>query len=167
MTIEELLKKSINILNEHEIEDAYLKAKILLMYILNVSKEYLIINKDIIIEEDKKLEFEFGIKKLCEHIPIQYITNHQEFYGSDFYVDNNVLIPQPDTEILVEEVISIVSTNYNFYNEKIKLLDLCAGSGAIGISLAKKINNIDAFLSDISDKALEIAKKMQILIKLM
>lgn len=159
MSIEELLKKSIVILRENEIEDASLKAKMLLMHILKVSKQYLIINKDLNIDDNKKNEFEIGIKKLCEHIPIQYIINSQEFFGYIFLVNNNVLIPQPDTEVLVEEVINIISNNYKFNNRKIKLLDLCTGSGAIGISLAKEINNLEVYLSDISEKALEIAKK--------
>ena len=159
MSIEELLKKSVITLRENEIEEANLKAKMLLMHILRVSKQYLVINKDLNIDDNKKNEFEIGIKKLCEHIPIQYIINSQEFFGYIFFVDNNVLIPQPDTEVLVEEVINIISNNYNFNNKKIKLLDLCTGSGAIGISLSKEINNLDVYLSDISEKALEIAKK--------
>lgn len=66
-------------------------------------------------------------------MPIQYITNKQEFMKLNFYVDKNVLIPQPDTEILVEKAIEICNNHGN----DIKILDLCTGSGAIGISIAK------------------------------
>ena len=72
--------------------------------------------------------------------------------GLDFYVDSNVLIPQPDTEILVEEVIKLC-------NENAEVLDLCTGSGAIGVSIAKNIKNAKVTMSDISEKALEIARK--------
>ena len=159
MSIDELLKKAILLLNQNKIEDSNLKAKILLMHVLNVSKEYLLINKNKIIDEQKINEYKKFIKRLCEYEPIQYITNHQEFYGLDFYVDNNVLIPQPDTETLVEEVLKILLKDKKLNNEKIKILDLCTGSGAIGITLAKKIKNSEVILSDISDEALKIAGK--------
>ena len=85
-------------------------------------------------------------------IPIQYITNIQEFMKLDFYVDENVLIPQPDTEILVEEVIKY------YKDTTCKVLDLCTGSGAIGISIAKYIEDSNVMATDISNKALQIAK---------
>lgn len=85
-------------------------------------------------------------------MPLQYITNEQEFMKLKFYVDENVLIPQPDTEILVEQII-------NDYKEKeVKILDLCTGSGAIAISLAKYIKKSIVTATDISNKALQIAK---------
>jgi len=91
-------------------------------------------------------------------MPIQYITNNQEFMKLNFYVDKNVLIPQPDTEILVEEVIEISKK----INSK-KILDLCTGSGAIGVSLAKYLPNCEITAVDISKKALQIAKKNAII----
>lgn len=92
------------------------------------------------------------IKKIIEGKPIQYITNYQEFMKLQFYVNENVLIPQPDTEILVEQVI-----NEN-KNKNINILDLCTGSGAIGISIAKYIEKSNIIATDISSKALQIAK---------
>ncbi|HAS91182.1 MAG TPA: hypothetical protein DCS12_02675, partial [Clostridiales bacterium] len=70
--------------------------------------------------------------------PLQYITNSQEFMGLDFYVQEGVLIPRPDTETLVETVINIVKERYN---KEIKILDLGTGSGAIAISLAYYLRN--------------------------
>lgn len=78
-------------------------------------------------------------------MPIQYITNKQEFMKLNFYVDKNVLIPQPDTEILVEKAIEICNNHGN----DIKILDLCTGSGAIGISIAKNIKNAKVYATDI------------------
>ena len=74
------------------------------------------------------------IDEIINGKPIQYITNEQEFMKLNFYVDENVLIPQPDTEILVEKVIN------DFKYKEVKILDLCTGSGVIAISLAKYIN---------------------------
>ncbi len=97
-----------------------------------------------------------NIDKLIKYIPLQYITNHQEFMKLDFYVDENVLIPRSDTEILVEEVINQCSKNEE---KQYKILDLCTGSGIVGISLAKYIKNCEVVCADISKKALEIANK--------
>ena len=87
--------------------------------------------------------------------PLQYITNHQEFMGYDFFVDENVLIPQPDTEILVEEVLKLAQAKKNC-----TILDMCTGSGCIGISLAKRLQkDVQITLVDISNKALKVAEK--------
>lgn len=85
---------------------------------------------------------------------MQYITNQQEFMKLNFYVDENVLVPRPDTEILVEEVIKIVKKQ-----KKEQILDLCTGSGAIGISIAKYVASSNVVLADISKEALQVAKK--------
>ena len=92
------------------------------------------------------------IDKIINGKPIQYITNEQEFMKLKFYVDENVLIPQPDTEILVEKVINDIK------DKEVKILDLCTGSGVIAISLAKYINTSKIFATDISNKAIQIAK---------
>ncbi len=153
MTIKELINTAIKQLNSNEIEESNLKVKMLLCYILKQNKTYLLINENEEIESSKQEEFLNGMEKLIKGVPIQYIINKKEFMGIDFYVDENVLIPQPDTEILVEEVIKI---SKNMQNSQI--LDLCTGSGAIGISLAKNIKNSKITLTDISSKAIQIAK---------
>ena len=84
---------------------------------------------------------------------MQHITHSQEFMKMDFFVDENVLIPRPDTEILVEETIKISKKRTNP-----KILDLCTGSGAIAISIAKNVKDADIYAVDISEKALNIAK---------
>lgn len=150
MKIKEILEYGKN--NLIEKEDGYRISKILLKYLLNVTDSYIVINSDEELKEDIVNIFKENIEVLNTGIPIQYITNKQEFMGLDFYVDSNVLIPQPDTEILVEEVI-------NNCKEDAKILDLCTGSGAIGVSIAKNIRGSKVTMSDISDKALEIAKK--------
>jgi release factor glutamine methyltransferase len=125
-----------------------------------MNKFELVIHHDMEVSEEQINEFEIGLEKIKNNTPIQYITNHQEFMKLDFYVDENVLIPQPDTEILVEEVIKHVSKNAEKYSNSspIKILDLCTGSGAIAISLAKYIENAEITATDISTKAIQIAK---------
>lgn len=152
MKIDEMTNLFLKMLSDAKIEDSRNKYFILTKKILNYSKEYILIhgNEDVELEEFKKLEM--YINKLIEGIPVQYLTNEQEFYGNKFYVDDNVLIPQPDTEILVEEAISIIKNGD-------KVLDLCTGSGAIGISLKKKFaDRIDVIGTDISKEALRVAK---------
>ena len=152
MKIDEMTNLFLKMLNDAKIEEARNKYFILTKKVLNYSKEYILIhgNEDVELEEFKKLEM--YINKLIEGIPVQYLTNEQEFYGINFYVDENVLIPQPDTEILVEEAISIIKNGD-------KVLDLCTGSGAIGISLKKKFaDRIDVIGTDISKEALRVAK---------
>ena len=150
MKIKEVLKTGILELNLNNITDANIKAKMLLSHIINKPKEYFIIHED---EEIDETIFLNGIKKLINNVPIQYIINHQEFMKLDFYVDENVLIPQPDTEILVEEVI-----NLNKDKSNLSILDLCTGSGCIAISLAKYIKDANVVATDISEKAIQIAK---------
>ena len=147
----------------NNVEDSFLKSRILLMNILNVSKEYLLIHNNDEFPEEKLEELKDKLSRLKNNEPIQYIINKQEFFGYDFYVDENVLIPQPDTEILVEEAINISTKMKEMCKTNIKILDLCTGSGAIAVSLAKNIKEAYVIASDISKNALEIAKKNSIL----
>lgn len=125
------------------------------MYLKNHGS-YIIANGEKEIDAEKREKFEKCINKIVNGTPIQYVTNSQEFMKLKFYVDENVLIPQPDTEIIVEQIIEDYNKNYK--SDTIKILDLCTGSGAIGISLAKYIENSRVVATDISNKALQIAK---------
>ena len=155
MNIKENINYAIKILKENKIEEPILISKILLSYYLNVSKEYLIIHQEDKVEEKVEEEYKNAINKIIKGIPIQYIIRKQEFMKLNFLVNEYVLIPRADTEILVEEVIEY-SKNIN--NKNIKILDLCTGSGAIGISIAKYISNSFVTVSDISKDAIEVAK---------
>ena len=149
MKIKEILEYGKN--NLIQKENGYRLSKILLKHLLNVTDSYILIHSDEDVGLDIEKEFKRKIEMLNTGMPLQYITNKQEFMGLSFYVDSNVLIPQPDTEILVEEVI-------NLCKENDKILDLCTGSGAIGISIAKNVKGSQVIMSDISEQALEIAK---------
>ena len=155
MNIQELRKKGRDKLINANVYEANIKADILLQYVLGMTKTELISNslKEVTDSEEKGyIEY---LEQIVKGKPIQYITNIQEFMKLNFYVDENVLIPQPDTEILVEETLKKI-------NEKSKTLDLCTGSGAIAISIdhyAKSKNKLEIFASDISKEAIKIAKK--------
>lgn len=153
MTIKEALSKGTIMLKNNNVESPKLKARLLLQYVLKQTRQYIIVydNKEI----NKKEQFEYfvNIEKLTTGVPLQHITHSQEFMKMDFFVDENVLIPRPDTEILVEETIKISKKRTNP-----KILDLCTGSGAIAISIAKNVKDADIYAVDISEKALNIAK---------
>lgn len=187
MKLQELIQNSKHELDSLNVEDADIKLKILIEYVFKISKEKLILKYKDEINNKKVEEFRKLLKKLENGIPIQYIINNQEFMGLNFYVDENVLIPQPDTEILVEEVIKycnelrnnesedketnkdykeniekepiINKEDKNINKKTIKILDLCTGSGIIGISIYKYLENVEIYASDISQKALNIAEK--------
>lgn len=153
MQVKRVLEEAIKILKDNNIDEAIIKAKIVLCMVLKIEKEYIIINDSKeMAKEDEEKYFQY-INKLKNGIPLQYITNNQEFMKLNFFVDENVLIPRADTEILVEEVISLANDDKN------KILDVCTGSGAIAVSLAKYIKNSNVMAIDISKEALKIAEK--------
>ena len=160
MNIEEALKEAIDKLNMNKVNESTLKARMLLAFVLDKEKEYLVIhNKDEVEERLLSPYFKY-IDEVIEGKPIQYITKHQEFMGLDFYVNENVLVPQPDTESLVEEVIKLADIVRSRINpsENVKILDMCTGSGAIAVSLAEFIRKSEITAVDISKLALKVAE---------
>lgn len=154
MTIKELLNQGIIMLKNENIEAPKNTARILLQYTLRKSREYIIIyDKNSITLKQKEMYFK-NLKRLISGEPLQYITGIQEFMKMKFFVNKDVLIPQPDTEILVEEVINIANKL-----ENPTILDMCTGSGAIAISVAKYVPNSKIYATDISEKALKVAQK--------
>jgi len=125
----------------------------LLGHYLKMPHLQVLANLDLEIPELVFDDYYNGLKKLDQGLPLEYITNTKGFYESDFYVNENVLIPRPETEILVQTAIDLNLP------EDYKAIDLGTGSGCIAISLAKKYPNSDWIAVDISSKALEVAKK--------
>ena len=153
MQIKEAMRKGMIKLKTNDVKEPSLKARLLMQYILNRPREYILVHDDKQLTLRQNVDYFKLIKKLIEGVPLQHITHQQEFMKLMFYVDENVLIPRPDTEILVEEVIKLAKN----INAK-KILDLCTGSGAIAVSLAKYIEGSQITATDISRKALSIAK---------
>ena len=144
-----------------------LDANILLCHFLNLSKTALICNDSRILTETELDLIQKGIEKRLSGLPVAYITNHKEFFGYDFYVDQNVLIPKPDTELLVEQALLAVDKAFATAPEKkvdYKIADVCTGSGCIAISVLKTLfqkygSSIKVAASDISKAALAVAEK--------
>ena len=153
MQIKEAMRKGMIKLKTNDVKEPNLKARLLMQYILNRPREYILVHDDKQLTLRQNVDYFKLIKKLIEGVPLQHITHQQEFMKLMFYVDENVLIPRPDTEVLVEEVIKLAKS----MNAK-KILDLCTGSGAIAVSLAKYIEGSQITATDISRKALSIAK---------
>ena len=153
MTIKQVLLKRNEKLKENDVEDESLISRLLLSKILGIRKEELIINLESEVDKEKEKQFFEGIEKIILDYPIQYITAHKEFMKMNFYVNESVLIPRADTEVLVEEVIKICKEE----NKK-EILDMCTGSGAIAISIAKNLENTNITAVDISKEAIGVAR---------
>lgn len=151
MNINEALIKSYDILKEADIESYKIDAQILLCMVLKKDKMFIMLNRDYELSVEEESTFIKFTELRKEKMPIKYITENCEFMGLDFFVKEGVLIPRPDTEILVEETISLIKSR------KYKTIcDVCCGSGAIGISIARYCDNVKVDLLDISPIALEV-----------
>ena len=153
-TIGELLIDGNKILKEADIETYILDTQLLLGKVLGKDKLYLIMNKEEEVSKFKEREFYRLINKRKEKMPIKYILKIAEFMGLDFHVEEGVLIPRGDTEILVEETLKIID-NDKEYN----ICDLCCGSGAIGISIAHLRENTKVDLIDYYDVPEKVTKR--------
>ena len=161
--IKEIFKNTVKCLTEKNIHpnEAQLEVSLLIENVFNYTKKDLILNPDLKAPENKLKKFNSLVKKRIEKkIPVQYLINKAYFMGEELYVDENTLIPRPETEILVEEVLKKIADRKNTC---LKIIDIGTGSGCIAIMLAKflnkpEINNIKITASDISKKTLEIAE---------
>lgn len=154
-------------------DTAFLDTLIFLKEITGLSKEKILLdNNNNKLNNELEKKFINMLTKRKNHMPVQYIINHAEFMGLNFFVDQNVLIPRPDTEILVEQVLIHIkkildldlNLDLNQHNKsnkknKIKVLDLCTGSGCIAIAIKKFCPDIFITALDISQAAINIAKK--------
>ena len=125
-----------------------------MQFTLNKPRQYIIVNDLNKLTAKEENQYFSAIKKMRQGVPLEHITHQREFMKLNFFVNENVLIPRQDTEILVEEVMNIAKKT----NAK-TILDLCTGSGAIAVSLAKYLPNTEITAVDISQEALKVAKK--------
>lgn len=153
-TYAQALKYGADRLKDSGITEYEADAWVLFSYVTGVSRaSYLMKANDEISDELNSSYCEL-IEIRCSRKPLQYITHEQDFYGHTFYVDENVLVPRFDTEILVDEIIK------RRKNENgLKILDICTGSGCIAISLCKGLCNAEVSAIDISEGAIGVAKK--------
>lgn len=169
--------------NPYDVNSAALDADVLLSFLLKKERSWLLVNGEADFSEFKT-EFNRLVQKRCLGLPVAYITNAKEFYGRTFYVNQSVLIPKPDTELLVEAALSFLKIRLNNVRVAPKqnmfsILDMCTGSGCVGISVAAEFytlvnkqfqnsglqahnfieNNFSLLLADISYEALSVCKK--------
>ncbi|TGK32685.1 peptide chain release factor N(5)-glutamine methyltransferase [Leptospira gomenensis] len=150
-----LLKKSEEFLKKKEIPSARLDAELLLADLLGLQRVKLYVNFERLLTETEKNAYRERIVERSKNKPTAYITGQKSFYNSVFFVNEKVLIPRPETEELVEKVLNDLKEN----SETIEVLDLCSGSGCIGISLKLAKKNWNVLLSDISEDALSVARE--------
>ena len=149
--VKDILKEITTTLNPH-IPRASREAQLLLMSHLDVDELWLMTHKDSEVKESEKL---YGmVKRRAENEPLEYITNSVSFYSEEFYIAEGALIPRPETEILIDEVLKRVADK----NSEMTFVEVGVGSGIISIMLAKHLRHAKFIAVDISEKALEIAK---------
>ena len=149
MTVDELLCFGKKYLHKTQ-------AEMLLASILNVNSLELLLMLDKVIDEKNVNDYKEKVLMIKDNIPIQYVIGNVNFYGNIFKVNKNVLIPRFETEELVENTIKLIN---EYFNYPLKIIDLGTGSGCIGLTLKKKLNNVSVTLLDISKEALIVAKE--------
>jgi len=157
MTILELLNWSTHYLRDHHIENPRLNAELLLAHSLNLGREGLYTHLHDSSGEEERENVEWLVKRRVSGEPLQYILGHQEFWSINFRVDARVLIPRPETELLVAESLSILSQIS--LRRSPYVLEIGTGSGAIAISLAKEMRELFLVATDISSEALLVARE--------
>jgi release factor glutamine methyltransferase len=152
MTIEECSKYLKLELEKSKIDDSQLEAELIIEHFLNVDKKYLILNKEEEIDKNKEEKIKKGLKKRKKGRPLAYIKREKYFYKSKFIVNENVLIPRPESEIIIDEIIKEDP-------EEKTIIDVGTGSACLIISVCKEVSkNNDFYGLDISKKALKTAK---------
>ena len=149
----DLIKNSLNKLKQKNIYNPELDLRILLKHSSKKNNEIILSNFKL--EDINIVKFKSLLQKRINRQPIAKIINNKSFWKNDFYVNNFVLDPRPETELIIEEALSI----YKNKNLKLKILDIGTGSGCIAISLAKEFKNAFITAIDISKEALEVAEK--------
>ena len=153
ITVLEVIKLSTEYLQNKGVESPRANAEILLADILNCKRLDLYLSFDKPLADNEVKNYREAIRKRGLRIPLQYIVGNVEFFGLKFIVNENVLIPRPETELLVEQIINETDKSLN-----IKILDIGVGSGNISLSLLKNLPNANVVAIDISEKAIEVAK---------
>lgn len=152
MTIKQLLQFSSPKLKQKKILSADLDTVILLYQVLKKPKSFLFTHPENQLSKIQIKKFNNLLKRRLKHEPIAYIIGHKEFLGFDFIVNKNVMIPRPETEMLVEEVIQAIGSR------QLAVVDIGTGSGCIAVSLAKFLPQATIYATEISKPALKLAK---------
>ena len=152
MNLENIIKNASKVLKSHNIHSHDLDAEVIISNIMGVKREYLITKNKIMVPEKILRKYDIAIERRTKREPVAYIIGKKEFWSKDFIVNKATLIPRPETEILVHNVIKY------FKNKRIIILDIGTGTGCILLSILKELNFSRGIGIDISKKAVQIAK---------
>ena len=139
-------------LQKAEVPEYELDARLLLEYVCGTDRNTLLVHPDKKVEKDKAEAYVSLIEKRSKRVPLQHLTGEQDFMGLQFHVNEHVLIPRQDTEILVEEAMK-------YLHENMRVLDMCTGSGCILLSLIHYSNDCTGVGVDVSEQAIHVAKE--------
>ena len=153
MNIQTLLNQASKTLDNLSNTSSKLDSEILLSKIIKKNRKYLILNSNEELKKENIKSFDYLVKRRKKGEPIAYLINKKEFWKQNFYINQNVLIPRPDTETLVEETLKLFNVN-----SKLNMLDIGTGSGCILISILKERRNFFGTGIDISKKAINVAR---------
>ena len=153
MNIENILIEGTNTLKQSGVSNPQLDCEILLSNSINKDKKYVILNPKQILNDGQLSDFKSLIEKRKKGEPIAYLINKKEFWNNEFFVNKDVLIPRPDTELIVEEVLKIYSKNTH-----LQVLDIGTGSGCILLSILKERKYFYGTGIDISKKSINVSK---------
>ncbi len=153
MNIQTLLNKASKILDNSSNASSKLDSEILLSEVIKKNRQYLILNSNEELKKENIKSFDYLVKRRKKGEPIAYLINKKEFWKQNFYINQNVLIPRPDTELLVEETLKLFNVN-----SKLNMLDIGTGSGCILLSILKERRNFFGTGIDISKKAINVAR---------
>lgn len=160
MTLTTIKNKAVQAFTQSGSSTPFLDADCLLQFILNKDKTWILLNRNYELSSQEEAEFLRLVEKRKTGFPVAYITGKKEFYGIEYSVTPAVLIPKPDTEILIEEAVSKIKT---LKKDVIKIIDVCTGSGCVGLSVLYEIKkagiNAELTLTDLSPEALAVAEK--------
>jgi release factor glutamine methyltransferase len=154
LNIKQALFRAKMLLTGNNIEDASIESEVLLRYVLGIDRARLLASLDADISPEQRQNLMKLVARRSKGEPTAYITGHREFYGLDFNVNPNVLIPRPETELLAEKAINLCR-QYHYS----KIADIGTGCGAIAVSLVVNIPSVTVYATDISAEALDVAGK--------
>lgn len=164
-TVSEILDKVTSYLKRRGIPEPRIDAEVLLAHVLEIERLEIYLNFDSRVTEKDLSAYKKLIERKVRREPVAFIVGYKEFMGLKFFLNKDVLIPRPETEILVEKVIEKVrnigkSRNYGYRRDNsLTIVDLCTGSGNIAISLARNIASCKIYATDISKGAIQVARK--------
>ncbi len=155
MTIIETINRAANLFSAAGIADDLRDAELILSHVIKRDRVWLITRRDDVLDDDDQRAFYDLVMRRARREPLQYIIGNQEFWGNDFMVTPDTLIPRPETELIIEATLELMPDR----NGTVRIIDLCTGAGCLAVSLAKELTSAHIIATDTSEKALAVARE--------